>query len=139
VTTLLELAFDMVTKLVYSHRLRLQDQNHISLAESHLENNLHGQIRQSNLFHLTYQITLMSRHDHVGCKALFLNVNLVEDMFSFHFKHVNASYGHAFYCAWFRNLLQIFIHFRIRFLYFKFIFNNMVIKVRQIFFLDFFN
>ena len=95
-TTLLELAFDMVTKLVYSHRLRLQDQNHISLAESHLENNLHGQIRQSNLFHLTYQITLMSRHDHVDCTVRFLNVNLVVDMFLTHFEHENAFCDHAF-------------------------------------------
>lgn len=41
----------------------------------------------------------MSKHDHVDRKAQFLNVNLVEDMFSFHFKHENASCDHAFYCA----------------------------------------
>lgn len=41
----------------------------------------------------------MSMHDHVNCMAQFLNVNLAEDMFPFHFEHENASCDHAFNCA----------------------------------------
>lgn len=81
----------------------------------------------------------MSRHVHVDRKVQFLNASQMRDKFPFHFKNENASCDHAFYGAYFQNLLQLSDHFQIHFQYFIIIFDNMVIRINQIFFLDFFD